>query len=376
MLKKISIEELVERGLVTVEILEPAELESVCAGDVEIEALDWLWPDRFALGKLGLVVGLPDVGKGQLFCYLIARVTTGKAWPCDEGVAERGNVVVLTAEDNLHDTVVPRLKAAGADLDRVHFVKMVRDGDKKRAFSLLTDLPRLLRKIEEIGDVIMVLIDPISAYLGVGKMDSYRATDVRGVLAPLVGLAEDKRVAIIGVLHFNKKTDVTNALLRVSDSAAFGAVARHVYAVIEDAEHERQLFTKAKNNLASKSGARTLAFQFHERDVGQDPRSGKRIVAPFIEWDPEPVDISASEAMEAANTAGANISAREEAKAFLLEKLSAGPVKIDELKDEAKANGISWRTLERAKQLVGAKAQKEKGTLGGAWFWELPGSRE
>jgi hypothetical protein len=64
MLEKISIEDLVEQGLVTVEILEPAKLESVCAADVEIEALDWLWPDRFALGKLGLLVGLADVGKG------------------------------------------------------------------------------------------------------------------------------------------------------------------------------------------------------------------------------------------------------------------------------------------------------------------------
>jgi putative DNA primase/helicase len=217
------------------------------------------------------------------------------------------------------------LLAAGADRTRVHFIKMVRDGDKKRAFSLLTDLPFLLQKIEQIGDVKLVVVDPITAYLGVGKLDSYRTTDVRGVLVPLTELAEAKHLAIIAVMHFNKKIDVTNALLRVSDSAAFGAVARHCYGIIEDAEHERQLFVRAKNNLAKRSGVRTLAFHFQERDVGQSARTGKRVIAPYIVWAPEPVDISATEAMEAANTAGANISARGATKEFLQNRLSAGP---------------------------------------------------
>jgi putative DNA primase/helicase len=353
---------------------EPVELESVRAADIEVEAYDWLWPDRFALGKIGLVVGLPDVGKGQFFCYMVARVTTGGAWPCGEGVVKDvGNVVILTAEDSPSDTVVPRLMAAGADLARVYFIKMVREGGgKKRGFSLLADLPRLARFIDQIGDVKMVLIDPITAYLGVGKIDSFRGADVRGALTPLSDLAEEKHLAIVAIMHFNKKIDVTNALLRVSDSVAFGALARHVYAIIEDAEHGRQLFVKAKNNLAKKAGARSLAFTFHDRDVGADPKSGKRIVSPFIVFDAEPVDITATEAMEAANTAGANISVREEAEDFLRERLAAGPVKTADIEEEARANLISKRTLERAKQRLGIVARKEKGTMGGAWLWELP----
>jgi hypothetical protein len=89
-------------------------------------------------------------------------------------------------------------------------------------------------------------------------------------------------VSIIGMLHFNKKLDVNNALLRISDSLAFGATARHVYAVVDDAEHKRKLFVKAKNNLAT-SDNKSLAFRFGVRDVDgfRNPRresSPRRIV--------------------------------------------------------------------------------------------------
>ena len=62
---------------------------------------------------------------------------------------------------------------------------------KDRMFNIATDLDLLREKIVEVRDVRMVQIDPISAYLGVGKMDSYRTTDVRAVLAPLVELTAE-----------------------------------------------------------------------------------------------------------------------------------------------------------------------------------------
>ena len=97
---------------------------------------------------------------------------------------------------------MPRLKAAGADLDRVHIIKMVCEPDEdgqpqKRMFSLVTDLEMLRQKIIKIGNVAAVLIDPITAYLGVDEVDSYRDTDVRAVLGPLKELAEEMRVACI-----------------------------------------------------------------------------------------------------------------------------------------------------------------------------------
>ena len=63
-----------------------------------MKAIQWLWPGRYALGKLGLLVGLPDEGKGQVFCDMAARVTQGWDWPCGEGKAPEGNVILQTSQ--------------------------------------------------------------------------------------------------------------------------------------------------------------------------------------------------------------------------------------------------------------------------------------
>jgi hypothetical protein len=240
-------------------------------------------------------------------------------------------------------------------------------------FSLHTDLAMLRQKIIEVGEVVLVLIDPISAYLGVGKVDSYRTTDVRAVLGPLVSLATELKVALIGIMHFNKKLDVTNVLLRISDSLAYGATARHVYGIINDPDNHRKLMVRAKNNLAARGTDQTLAFSFASREVGVDPNNDNPIVAPFIVW--EHVDVSAVEAMQAANEFKSP-TARDNAKQFLHDLLAAGPVVSSEVDEAAKANGVSKRTLYRAKNDLNIIAKKDNSTPDGVWTWRLPDGDE
>jgi AAA domain len=349
----------------------PVALVGIAATEVKMSNVTWLWPNRFALGKLGLIAGLPDEGKGQLANYIAARVTTGGPWPMGEGRSPLGNVVILQAEDGLSDTVVPRLVAAGADLSRVHLLGMVAEQGKKRMLSLQTDLELLRRKIVEVGDVKLAVIDPVSAYMGVGKLDSYRTTDVRAVLGPLVDLLEEMMIAGIGIMHFNKKVDVTNALLRISDSLAFGAAARHVYGAIDDSDNGRKLLVRAKNNLASRDTAGTLAYRFNAKTVGHDPNKGNApIVAPFIEFDPGYVDVTATEAMHAANEFKSP-GARDRAKTLLRDLLAGGPLPQTEIEEMAKAEDIGMRTLHRAKKELHIKSRKQEGG-GGQWVWALP----
>jgi len=151
------------------------ELATVAANEIEMAGVEWLWPGRFARGKLGLIAGLPDTGKGQIAAFIAAAVTAGIELPCKEGNAPQGNVIWLNAEDGVSDTVVPRLIAAGANLERIKFVNGIIGTDI--SFNLVSDLSLLRKLIERVGDVVLVIIDPISAYLGVGRVDGRSATD-------------------------------------------------------------------------------------------------------------------------------------------------------------------------------------------------------
>jgi len=282
-------------------------------------------------------------------------------------------VIWFTAEDDIEDTVIPRLVAAEADLERVHIVGMAKNPDgTPRMFNLATDLELLRQKIAAVGDVVLVIIDPMSAYVGVGKLNNSSTTDVRGMLAPLTKLAEDTKISIIGIMHFNKKADVTNAMLRIADSLAYVAAARHVYVVVDDPENEKaRLFVKAKNNLAPDKHA--LRFMVGTRKVGHDPDTKEEIWAPHVIWDTKHVEVTATEAMEAAEGGGTKAAARREAEEFLLSKLANGPARVKEVEDEARARDISVSgALKRAKRKLGVKTWPEKGKPGGDWYLELP----
>jgi putative DNA primase/helicase len=348
-------------------------LHRTAADELEMCGVDWLWPGRFALGKIGLIAGLPDYGKGQLAAFITAAVTGAIKLPCGEGSTPQGNVIWFNAEDDARDTVLPRLVAAGADPKRVHFVNGARVDGRDKSFSLVTDLPLLRQAIRQIGNVVLIIFDPMSAYLGVGKVNKGSATDVRGVLTPLKELVEELHVAMIGIAHFNKNVDVMSALLRVSDSIAYVAAARHVYAVLDDPEDKNsKLFVKAKNNVAADKKA--LRYGIGVKTVGHDAKLGVDIDAPFIVWHPQHVEVTANEAMEAA--AGGGGYAKRAAREFLLDRLEDGPVKADDVLEEAKQNGIARNTLYRAKKDLRIRSRKTTANFDGAWTWELPATKK
>ena len=101
------------------------------ASEIEPEQVEWLWPGRIAVGKQTCIAGDPGTGKSQLSVAIAATISRGGEWPCGEGRAPLGNVIIFSAEDGASDTIIPRLIAAGADLNRIHIVR--RGGEPKRA---------------------------------------------------------------------------------------------------------------------------------------------------------------------------------------------------------------------------------------------------
>ena len=292
-------------------------------------------------------------------------MTTGGEWPCGEGRAPLGNVIILSAEDGAADTIVPRLLAAGADLSRVHMVSAVRKADgSRRALNLQNDLELLERKIAAIGNVALVVVDPVSSYLG--KTDSHKNSEVRGVLEPLSEMAERTRVAILSVTHFSKAgaNNTTKALHRFIGSIAFTGAPRAAFAVIEDAEQEgRRLYLHAKNNLARPPQG--LAFRLEQTIVGDG------IVASRILWDSEPVAITANEAL-AAEAAGAETrTAKAEAMEFLQAALAGGPMPAADINRMARDHGLTAKAIRSAREALGVKIERDWFGPGSKSLWSL-----
>ena len=197
--------------------LRAAELLSRTPAAITPEKIDWLWAGRLRAASIPALLANRAPANRNYRSAIIAAITTGGEWPCDEGRrAHHGNVIILSAEDGAADTIVPRLMAAGADHERVHIVSAVRnpDGKGQRTFNLQTDIELLERKIAEVGDVALVIVDPVSSYLG--KTDSHKNSEVRGVLEPLSDMADRTRVAILTITHFSKTgaSNTTKALHR------------------------------------------------------------------------------------------------------------------------------------------------------------------
>jgi putative DNA primase/helicase len=343
----------------------PPSANIIRVSSVEKQPIKWLWPSRVALGKVTMIAGHPGLGKSQLTTFLAAQVTNGGRWPAGEGRAPKGSVLMLSAEDDVADTIRPRLEAAGADVDRVHMLTAIRDADAMRGFNLARDLLALESALAQIGDVRLVNIDPLTAYMG--GTDTHKTADVRALLAPVSDLAAKHGVAIVAISHLNKGGN-GEAMGRITGSLAFVAAARAAFLVQKDAEDaKRRLFLPVKNNLGTDDTG--LAFRIVEKDVGNGIR------APAIEWEDERVTISADEALAAASAnEGEEGNALCEAVEFLQNIVADGPVPQKTINADAKGNGVSERTLKRAKSKLRVVARKTG--MDGGWTWELPAAEE
>ena len=265
--------------------------------DVKPSAIEWLWQNWVAVGKVHVLAGEGGRGKSTILCDLAARTSAGNKWPDAATAGRAGSVIILAAEDDIADTLAPRLMAAGADMARVFVIQSVRDeNQRRRGFSLQADLERLENEIRNRNDIRLIIIDPVSSYLG--QVDFHKNSDVRSVLEPLGEMAARMRVAIICNNHFSKGGGSANS--RVIGSVAFVNQARAAFIVTPDEEDEtRMLLIPSKMNIAPIGHG--LAYRIEGCQIQFD---GSEIPTSRIMYESTPISISADQALAALNGAG------------------------------------------------------------------------
>jgi hypothetical protein len=334
----------------------------ICLADVEPRGVHWLWEGRIPMGTVTIFDGDPGLGKSTLALDLAARLTTCSSMPDGTPAGVTGAVIFLTSEDVLEYTIRPRLDEAGADTSKVFSF----DTDADVApLTLPHDIARLEVMILARGAK-LVILDPLVAYLG-QDINSHRDQDVRRALAPLQKMAERIGVAIIGIRHLNK-TQGSSAIYRGGGSIAIIGAARAGFLVgLDPDDPETRVFAPTKCNLARMP----TSLQFTVIEVAKTLATGEQITISKIAWRGRS-ERSASDLL-AAQATDEDKSAQDDAVDFLHETLWDVPKPTKQVQLEAKIRGLSWRTINRAKQKAGVESQKSG--FNGEWTMRLVSPR-
>ena len=220
--------------------------------------LEWLWYPFIPQDMITLLLGDKAVGKSSVALDVAARISKGSPLPCfgndREERAPLGSVIILCKENDVSRIIRPRLEAAGADLNRIHTLGYEVPDDPKQIDPLErldTTVSQLEEQIREIGDVKLIIVDPITDYLG--KIDMFRDNQVRNLLNPLGHLASRYNLAILNVLHVNKKQDMA-ARYRGLGSVAFRNVAQSTMMVVASGSPAERFMVQDAANCARKRG--------------------------------------------------------------------------------------------------------------------------
>lgn len=247
------------------------------ASEIEPEKIDWLWQGVLAKGHIALIAGDPGTGKSQVSLSLASVVSNGGYWPASKQPCAPGNVIIISCEDRAEDVIVPRLMAAGANLDRVLILDNIREDESEREFRLKEDMPLLREACAALGDVSLIIIDPISSYMNGGDMN--QAKDVRPITNELAKLASDHMASVVMITH-NSKGNGTSAGGKVTGSHTWLASARTSFSVTKDEETGIRTMAPIKANITKD----TDAFSFTVKDSIVPCRSGE-IETSFVAWE-------------------------------------------------------------------------------------------
>ncbi|MGH7563541.1 MAG: AAA family ATPase [Gemmatimonadota bacterium] len=342
-------------------------LHYVLASDVPMQPVEWVCEPWIPHKKTTVLAGHPGDGKSQIACDVAAGITNGTPILGDNASMGPGRILIVSGEDAKEDTLVPRLKANGANMQQVAIHRLTTTRGKRDWLDLsrqehLEALRELIREFRPL----LVVLDPLTAFLG--GIDVYRVNEVRAVLGPLAEMAEEEGCAVLVIMHLTKANNGANVLGRLSGSGGFAQAVRSVIMTVEDQGQpgvRAIVHTKCTNAAkAQPTGYRIVGVTLHED-------GGKVIPTSQIEWS-EATHLTEADINASPDAAGER-SKLETARDFLEETLAGGVrVEVQEVYRLAKQEKISDRTLQRAAEKIGVQLERKgAGTTEQVCYWCL-----
>ncbi|TSD61910.1 AAA family ATPase [Variovorax sp. KBS0712] len=326
--------------------------------------VQWLWQDWLAQGKVHLLAGAPGQGKTTIALAFAATVSAGGKWPDGRRCAP-GNVLVWSGEDDPGDTLIPRLTAMGADLERVHFIDAMRVNGEVMPFDPARDMPDLEKAAQSIGDVRLVIVDPIVSAIA---KDGNSNNDVRRGLQPLVDMAWSLSAAVLGISHLSKGTAGRDPNERVNGSVAFTAVVRVVLLAAKikaDDGADKRILVRSKSNIGPDQGG----FEYHVEQMEAAPG----IETSVVSWG-SAIDGTARELLADAEAEqeGQDKTATDEAADSLIRIIGKDMVPSQEATAKMKAEGFSPKVIRNARERIGVIVKRSGFGKEMASYWKLP----
>lgn len=326
--------------------------------DVTPERVEWLWQGRLPVGKIATLDGDPGLGKSTLALNIAATVTVGGPWPDGGHCRRSGDVLLLSAEDGLADTVRPRLDAAEADVTRVHAIEGKSYFDPDTAQRYLR--PLTLADVADLDDAMaqtsarLLIVDVLMAFLPAGT-DSHKDQDIRRVLSALAAAGERHQCTVLLLRHLNKARG-GDPLYRGGGSIGIVGAARSGLLVAADPDDPtRRVLASVKSNLGVMPDS--LAYRLVD-----SPDHGVARVVWEGSTSHDAYGLLAGPSLDAAED-------RNDIDTWLTELLANGSVKANEVYSAADAAGYNKDQAKRAKKRLGIIAERPVNP--GPWFWTI-----
>jgi hypothetical protein len=360
------------------------KLESITADQIKPLAWHWLWKDRVPLGCLTVFFGMAGTGKSSVAIDLAYRGSKGLPAPDKARSLPAFETLMFVSEDDVARTTVPRLKAAGGDegahLRSIYIVQKQKIAGEstqhERRLALDKDLGVLEDHLKTLPNVRLVVIDPISSYLGAKNQN--KNEEVRPLLLNLQDLAERTRVSIVGIMHFNKNADQAG-IHRISGASAWSEVPRSLWAFVPAPKEEGQdnpplnqyLMLNGKLNMVGASGRNGIKYETVGKSWMVD---GEQIETSWVSWHGTSGDVTLSDVLGEAKKPGMKPVKTESAMKWLLGYLANGEKSSVHVFADGLAAGFSKATVYEAKERLDGQVKAKKHA--GAFWWHLGEVRE